>query len=77
MPERIVVDEARCTGCRLCLDSCPTDVLRFDLGRSKAVVAYPMECNSCHLCEDDCPEGAIAVAYGITNPRHVSIYDRR
>jgi NAD-dependent dihydropyrimidine dehydrogenase PreA subunit len=76
MPERVVIDPARCTACGLCLDSCPNDVLRFDPASNTAVVAYMNDCNSCHLCEDDCPEKAITVAYGMANPRHVSVYDR-
>ena len=59
------------------MDSCPNDVLRFDPARGVAAVVYPGDCNSCHFCEDDCPEGAITVAYGASNPRHVSVYDRR
>lgn len=77
MPERIAIDAASCTGCGACLDSCPNDVLRFDPVTKTAAVVYPGDCNSCHLCEDDCPEHCITVAYGIANPRHISVYDRR
>jgi NAD-dependent dihydropyrimidine dehydrogenase PreA subunit len=76
MPERIVIDTARCTACGACLDSCPNDVLRYDPLQRTAQVVYPADCNSCHLCADDCPEQCITVAYGMANPRHVSVYDR-
>ena len=37
--------EALCDGCGVCVDSCPTDVLRMDAASGKAVVAYPRDCH--------------------------------
>ncbi len=57
----------RCTGCGVCLDSCPNDVIR--LGDDKrARIAYPDDCQTCYLCEEDCPEGAIEVSPHIAPP---------
>jgi len=55
------IDEAVCTGCGACVDSCPTDVIRMDSGNKKAHVAYPDDCQVCFLCEFDCPVDAILV----------------
>ena len=55
------ISKALCTGCGICLDSCPTDVIRLS-GEQRAVIAYPDDCQTCFLCEEDCPENAIEVA---------------
>lgn len=43
------IDTALCTGCRLCIDSCPMDVFRLD-----TLVVDRGEFSSCHLA---CPAG--------------------
>jgi NAD-dependent dihydropyrimidine dehydrogenase PreA subunit len=48
-----------CTGCGICVESCPLDVLRMADG--KAVVAYPDDCQACWLCAIDCPRRAVEV----------------
>jgi NAD-dependent dihydropyrimidine dehydrogenase PreA subunit len=54
------VDAAACTGCGVCVQSCPTDVLRMgDTG--KAVARYPEDCQFCFLCVFDCAWHAITV----------------
>jgi NAD-dependent dihydropyrimidine dehydrogenase PreA subunit len=55
------IDEAVCTGCGACEDSCPTDVIRMDSQRKKPRVAYPEDCQVCFLCEFDCPVDAVFV----------------
>jgi NAD-dependent dihydropyrimidine dehydrogenase PreA subunit len=78
MPEgadRVAIDAGKCDGCGVCLHSCPTDVLRFDVATQKASVAYPDDCCTCFLCQDDCPQHAIVVSFSGANPRHTSIYD--
>lgn len=49
---------ARCTGCGLCEDLCPTHAV--ELRGGKAVIARPGDCTFCDLCESYCPEEAIA-----------------
>lgn len=48
-----------CTGCGVCVEICPTDVLRLVEG--KAFPAYESDCQACFLCAIDCPYEAIAV----------------
>ncbi|NYT01731.1 MAG: 4Fe-4S dicluster domain-containing protein [Methanosarcinales archaeon] len=56
----VVVDEARCTGCRSCLTACPQSMISFHPQRKVAL--------KCDLCGGDpqcarfCPTGAIAYA---------------
>ena len=57
---RVEVTEQACTGCGVCVDTCPTDVLRLD-PRKKAFTAYPADCQGCFVCQWDCAYGAIRV----------------
>jgi NAD-dependent dihydropyrimidine dehydrogenase PreA subunit len=75
MSERVIIDLSLCDGCGVCVDSCPTDVLRVDPVTNKAIVAYPDDCHVCFLCQDDCPQHCITVSANFANPRHTSIYD--
>jgi NAD-dependent dihydropyrimidine dehydrogenase PreA subunit len=55
------IDEGLCTGCGICADSCPMDVIRMEEEGSKAAIRYPEDCSLCAMCEVDCPQGAIYV----------------
>jgi NAD-dependent dihydropyrimidine dehydrogenase PreA subunit len=61
MTNPVKIDEVVCTGCRACIESCPTDVLRMNEEKGKAYVAFPEDCQVCFLCEFDCPVDAIFV----------------
>jgi len=39
----VVLDDEKCTGCRLCLEACPYDAIAFDTERGVA-----LKCNLCH-----------------------------
>ena len=56
------IDAKLCTGCGICIDSCPMDVIRMDDNSQKAVIKYPDDCMLCLFCERDCPEDAIYVS---------------
>jgi NAD-dependent dihydropyrimidine dehydrogenase PreA subunit len=58
----VVIDERVCTGCGVCVETCPTDVLRLAPDGRQTIVAYPEDCQACFLCVIDCPfDGAVAV----------------
>jgi NAD-dependent dihydropyrimidine dehydrogenase PreA subunit len=68
------IDYDKCERCELrirrgcpVIDSCPTDVLRYDKEK-KPVIRYPEDCHSCFLCEIDCPNKAINVSPEIPLP---------
>ena len=73
---KICIDAATCTGCGLCVLSCPVDVIRMDATAKKAIVAYPLDCQVCYLCEDDCPSHSISLSHDISNSRRFSTYDQ-
>jgi NAD-dependent dihydropyrimidine dehydrogenase PreA subunit len=57
---QLVIEEAVCTGCGVCVDSCPTDVIRTRAD-GKAYAAYLEDCQACFLCVIDCPVDAIDI----------------
>ena len=56
------IREDLCTGCGICVASCPSDVMRMDEDRRCAVIKYPQDCTLCGWCRVDCPEQAIYVS---------------
>jgi NAD-dependent dihydropyrimidine dehydrogenase PreA subunit len=57
------IDLSLCTGCRLCVERCPTQAV--EMADHKPVIVRPNDCAYCGLCEEMCPVGAIALAYEI------------
>jgi len=77
------IDLELCDGCNLCVESCPTDVLKMmEVGNSwgeqtwKATIAYPNDCHNCRLCAIDCHVDAITVTHGITLPQPLFAYTK-
>ncbi len=56
------IDDIKCNGCKVCVDACRLDVIRFDESKNIAYIAYPEECDFCFSCEDHCPVDAIYVS---------------
>ena len=55
------IDAGLCTGCGACVNACPMDVIRMDVGGETAIVRYGEDCMTCELCVLDCPVDAITV----------------
>lgn len=66
------IDVELCTGCGVCMKTCPMDVIRMDEERDKAIAKYVEECMCCDACAFDCPEGAIHVSPEKYQPLMVS-----
>ncbi len=76
------IDLVACDGCNVCIDSCPTDVIRLvEIGNPwetsgwKAHISYPNECHSCRLCAIDCHVDAIHVSHELHIPRPFFAYN--
>ncbi|HRJ41970.1 MAG: 4Fe-4S binding protein [Caldilineaceae bacterium] len=55
------IDHTLCTGCRRCVEVCPTQALvQID---EKAYLVYPELCTYCSVCQDVCPENAISLPF--------------
>jgi NAD-dependent dihydropyrimidine dehydrogenase PreA subunit len=55
------VDQEKCTGCKTCYLACFADVIRWDEGAKRPVIAYPEDCVRCNYCEISCKDEAIKV----------------
>ena len=54
---RPIIDTDECTGCGICVDACPNDVL--DIVQDLAVVINEDACSACGDCMEECPMAAI------------------
>ncbi len=54
----VKVDEAKCTGCGDCTETCPSDALKVEGGK---VQVNEAECSDCAACVDVCPESALSL----------------
>jgi NAD-dependent dihydropyrimidine dehydrogenase PreA subunit len=52
----VYVDEARCTGCGLCTDVCPTGAISVVDGVARVEQSL---CRECEVCLSACPNGAL------------------
>jgi heterodisulfide reductase subunit A len=57
-PVRAQVDEAKCSGCRICNTMCPFNAISFDENRMVTLI-NPALCQGCGTCVSACPAGAI------------------
>jgi electron transport complex protein RnfB len=55
-----VIDEARCIGCRKCIDACPVDAIVGARQWMHTVIA--VQCSGCELCLPPCPVDCIDMA---------------
>jgi NAD-dependent dihydropyrimidine dehydrogenase PreA subunit len=55
----IRIDEARCTGCGLCIPNCPEGALQIIDGKARLV--SDLSCDGLGACIGHCPEDAITI----------------
>jgi NAD-dependent dihydropyrimidine dehydrogenase PreA subunit len=59
----IKINPDRCTGCGVCLEVCPHDVLR--VGNGKASIIDRDSCMECGACVSNCAFAALSVDKGV------------
>jgi len=52
------VDAEKCTGCGLCVDVCPVEVIKME---DDIAVVDADGCTDCGACVDECPNDAISL----------------
>ncbi|MGC9024727.1 MAG: 4Fe-4S binding protein, partial [Chloroflexia bacterium] len=57
------VREERCSGCGVCLESCPQEAIQLREGRAWVDAT---RCNGCGACVEVCPNGPIEPVQGAT-----------
>lgn len=57
------IDRDKCTGCGICREVCPHEVLAIH--DRKAEISVRGRCMECGACAMNCPFGAIAVEKGV------------
>lgn len=55
-------DNEKCTGCNVCVNVCPHDVIKLE--NKKAVLADYESCMECGACQLNCEYGAIELTKG-------------
>ena len=54
----IKIKDKKCTGCGLCLENCPIDIIEKKDG---TIVIDNSRCINCRICIAICPTGAIYI----------------
>ena len=64
-PNRILeFDPSFCSGCNLCVDACPDDVMMPNPEPNKPpIVVYPEECWFCGACVEECSRAGITLLH--------------
>ena len=57
---KIALNKDKCTGCRLCINVCPTQAIEF-IPEEKKVKIFVSRCCFCAQCVDVCPLKALAM----------------
>ncbi|MBI3031645.1 MAG: 4Fe-4S binding protein [Candidatus Rokubacteria bacterium] len=71
MRAEVLIEEARCRSCGICIDVCPTQVLVPMPITKKAAVGKIEKCTACRLCEVLCPDWAVTVYAAHEEAAHV------
>lgn len=58
----VTVDKSKCTGCKLCVFTCPDPNVIY-VTADKKVAVNDSRCKGCGLCVSVCPEEALEIGH--------------
>jgi len=61
-----VINKEKCSGCNICAEICPLDVIKKTGKGETPDIRYPDECWHCNSCVLDCPEKAMSLRIPLT-----------
>lgn len=62
----VYIELEKCSGCKLCYDICPMDVISWDEDKALPFMGpHYDECQHCGNCYTDCPQGCIDISYPV------------
>ena len=70
--EIVEMDLDLCNGCKMCVDVCFLDVIRWNAKEERPIAVYPEDCVWCLACEEVCPVQCIEVIPSIPAPLRAS-----
>lgn len=59
----VKADKEKCTGCGICAQECPGDVIRMDPTTKRPYNKYKNDCWYCGVCEVECPHQAAKMEF--------------
>ncbi len=57
----VIIDEAKCTGCGMCVPKCRKGIIEVIDGKARVVSDHL--CDGAGVCLSRCPQGAITIGY--------------
>jgi NAD-dependent dihydropyrimidine dehydrogenase PreA subunit len=73
---KVIVNQEKCIGCKICYKACFVDVIRWDEENKKPIIAYPKDCVHCTYCEALCPKECIEVEIDFEGERRYQNFDQ-
>ena len=60
--KKVKLEEEKCVGCGICVDTCEKGVL--EMGDEVVKIAHLEKCNGCNDCVEACPNDALSLSDG-------------
>ena len=72
---KILYDQTKCVGCKLCYKACFVDVIRWNEEKKQPVFKYVEDCEHCFFCAAVCKKDAITVVPDYSSEHLLQAFD--
>lgn len=69
---KVIIDQARCTGCEDCIRVCRYNAIAKDVGNKVQIKIDPISCEGCQVCTHICSVDAISVLDSVAGEWYIS-----